>query len=561
MSGFSFFGAMGLRAPSLTGLPVDAGNAKQPGSAAEGSSETQDIDFGAVLLSLLVAVFETPETEAASIEWDGMSASGTVTAGDPDAAADDGPESVSTPVDGVAPDPSTEPHRPATWEATLASLDDQGIAPELVAPLRRIVTRMWQEYGYSVEVVEGYRTPQRQEQLFQQGRTTDGPIVTWTRDSLHSAGQAADLRIDGGWTNVEAFETLQMIAQEEGLTTLGMRDPGHVELPGSGSRNGGAPRDVTAFRTATPNVAAPDVATPNVAAPAQLAAVARVARVASVPQPGSRSPVRRSSSRTGAGGQPSISPLGGVSQDSAAEAPATSGDGMPERAATAVEAPAPTTAHPERAASPRTDLGRSPGREARLVERPDDTTPRPEGQEGSSPGSDPRAPSVTSATGGTHEAGTVGSAIADGATPPTQNVLRPSTPTAGPVSTAEAVQRVQDLQAESETRGAGRVFLDLENADGVGTRLRLTLRGSALDAAIQIDDPDTARVMHSRISELHRALEQRGFDSGAVRIQSQFRPGGEDDAGKRTMYRDRQDPDEGFQKQSGRERQPGKDEK
>lgn len=578
MMGFSILGAMGLGTPSLTALPGDGADAMRPGAKPDGSDDAPDSDFESVLLSLLGGVFETPEAEEPSMERNGTSRSGTATEGALETAeepseteshasyrvapravegtahatpstaqapladretkvtldgtgvapvrkADDGSESNSTSPTDVAPAPSTEAGRPDSLEATLALLDDRGIAPELVAPLRRVITRMWQEYGHQVEVVEGYRTPQRQAQLFQQGRTTRGPVVTWTRDSLHSTGRAADLRIDGGWTDVKAFETLQMIAREEGLATLGMRDPGHVELPDSGSRNRAGARDAEAFRPAAPKVAAP----------ARLASVARVAGVASVPRPD-----------VGA-------------QHPEADAPTTSGQSVSTRA-------------------------------ERVTATIDDTTPKPERHEGSSPTGDHRAPPVTTATGGTREPGAMGSAMADGAIQQDPSVPRPSTPTGGQASTTEAVQRAQDLQAASQTHRADRVFLDIENADGVGTRLRLTLRGSALDASIHIDDPETARVMHSRISELHKALEQRGFDSKAVRIQSEFRTagerveiapalrpevseavrgtlsslarsrdGGDDDAWKQLMNRDRPDPDEGSQHQSGRHRQPGKE--
>ncbi|MBL8961402.1 MAG: flagellar hook-length control protein FliK [Gemmatimonadetes bacterium] len=109
------------------------------------------------------------------------------------------------------------------------------LVPEFRGRLERVITRMEQEYGYTVEVIETGRTQERQDALYAQGRSTPGPIVTWTRASRHTHGLAADVAIDGGWTDRAAFERLAIIAREEGLRTLGARDPGHIELPLSGA--------------------------------------------------------------------------------------------------------------------------------------------------------------------------------------------------------------------------------------------------------------------------------------------------------------------------------------
>lgn len=47
--------------------------------------------------------------------------------------------------------------------------------------------------GFPTVVVEAYRTPQRQLQLYAQGRQTPGPIVTWTQTSKHTEGRAFDV--------------------------------------------------------------------------------------------------------------------------------------------------------------------------------------------------------------------------------------------------------------------------------------------------------------------------------------------------------------------------------
>ena len=111
--------------------------------------------------------------------------------------------------------------------------DLAALSPELRNRLERIVDRMQSEFGYTVEVVETVRTQDRQEALFAQGRTTPGPIVTWTRASNHIEGRAADVIIDGSYGNPQAYERLARVASEEGVRTLWPRDPGHVELPTS----------------------------------------------------------------------------------------------------------------------------------------------------------------------------------------------------------------------------------------------------------------------------------------------------------------------------------------
>ncbi len=61
-------------------------------------------------------------------------------------------------------------------------------------------------------VVEGLRTPSRQKELYAKGRTTPGPIVTWTMKSKHIEGTAVDLVpvVDGklNWDDPELFKKI-----------------------------------------------------------------------------------------------------------------------------------------------------------------------------------------------------------------------------------------------------------------------------------------------------------------------------------------------------------------
>src|SRR5690606_11756935 len=107
----------------------------------------------------------------------------------------------------------------------------EGLNPEFRARLDRVIDRMESEHGHKVQIVETVREQSRQEYLYAQGRTRPGPVVTWTTSSKHTQGRAADLLVDGTYDNPLAMVRLARIAREEGLRTLGARDPGHVELP------------------------------------------------------------------------------------------------------------------------------------------------------------------------------------------------------------------------------------------------------------------------------------------------------------------------------------------
>lgn len=57
----------------------------------------------------------------------------------------------------------------------------EGVHPRLVAVAQRAIEISGQDFFIS----EGVRTPERQKQLYAQGRTKPGPKVTWTLSSNH----------------------------------------------------------------------------------------------------------------------------------------------------------------------------------------------------------------------------------------------------------------------------------------------------------------------------------------------------------------------------------------
>lgn len=86
-----------------------------------------------------------------------------------------------------------------------------GVHPDIVRVLRHAISIGVMDFS----VLEGVRTNQRQEELYAQGRTTEGQIVTWTLNSLHKVqsdgyGHAVDLAphpID--WGNTDKFWMLR----------------------------------------------------------------------------------------------------------------------------------------------------------------------------------------------------------------------------------------------------------------------------------------------------------------------------------------------------------------
>ena len=64
-----------------------------------------------------------------------------------------------------------------------------GVSPDLVRVVELAITLTTQDFA----VLEGLRTLERQRELWAQGRTAPGKIVTWTMDSPHLKGLAVDL--------------------------------------------------------------------------------------------------------------------------------------------------------------------------------------------------------------------------------------------------------------------------------------------------------------------------------------------------------------------------------
>jgi hypothetical protein len=192
--------------------------------------------------------------DGADLPFDHMPETTTdATIGDGDGVGLDGAPATSTP---AVPSPLVaaiigEVIEAAPTSGARVDRDPRAIVPALRARLERVIDRMAREFGYTVEVVEAHRPQARQDQLFAQGRSEPGPVVTWTRVSRHTSGEAVDVRIDGGWTDRRAFERLARMAHEEGLRSLWPRDPGHLELARDDRREADANGDRPTMLPAT----------------------------------------------------------------------------------------------------------------------------------------------------------------------------------------------------------------------------------------------------------------------------------------------------------------------
>ena len=112
----------------------------------------------------------------------------------------------------------------------------EGVNVTLVSIVRRAAKRL----PFSLFVVEGLRTHERQAALYAQGRTKPGKKVTWTMNSKHLDGRAVDLAplIDGAidWSDLKKFDQIAKAmfeaAKEVGVVVRWGRDWNQNGSPG-----------------------------------------------------------------------------------------------------------------------------------------------------------------------------------------------------------------------------------------------------------------------------------------------------------------------------------------
>lgn len=354
----------------------------------------------------------------------------------------------------------------------------EAVSPELRSKVERVIERMKNEYGHDVQVVETARSQERQEWLFAQGRTRSGPVVTWTRDSAHTRGEAVDVIIDGSWDNAEGFGRLQRIAREEGLRTLGMKDPGHLEL----AKGQNIPNDLTA-RVERAQASARGAAMAN---PSSAAAAANVAQVAGVASVASVANVAESSQPNNTGNTGSAAAYTAVAQQSARSEQQNNGNafGRGERG---------------EQDKPLND-GRKLGHEKRAAESTDSYSALQQ----SAPG-----------TSGVERNGQTTAVNASEQVGSTQ---------------AQRVSDIQALRADAPASPLNRMTLNVDGVNGEKQQVTVDVRGNVVSTQISTDAV-TADRLRMRTADLQDALGRHGLESDTVKI-SGLKPTDSADAGR-----------------------------
>ena len=365
---------------------------------------------------------------------------------------------------------TTDDSAPTTVVQSINALD-----PELQAKLARVMSRMRDETGHDVQVAETFRTQSRQDALFAQGRDAPGQVVTWTRNSKHTEGRAVDLVLDGGQAGLDAYATLQRIAGEEGLRTLGARDPGHLELPGTGITAGPAVKgaaDVTSLIPAEPA----DASGPGQVSIARLAQIAQVTQV-------------------------SVEPPAAVAHVAAVARVETPGEAS---RTTSFAAPQPNRAVHAGDTTQSVQSTRGVAGDAQHASRrfSGDASDRDGGTKGEQRGYSALAAAV---------------ALRDAA--PTTSGGQSVTATT-PTTAAERAAKLLAALEDAPPRPLSQITMSVDAGNGTADRVQLAMRGSALNATIDAADPRAAQTMTSRSDELVRALSRDGIELEALRVRA-----------------------------------------
>lgn len=110
------------------------------------------------------------------------------------------------------------------WISKSASVNENitqpyGLTDYTQAKLEKLIA-LAEKKNLKFKVTEGYRSQERQNKLYEQGRTTPGEQVTWTRKSKHTTRLAFDIAaIKNGkvsWNNAD-YEEIGALGKEAGL--------------------------------------------------------------------------------------------------------------------------------------------------------------------------------------------------------------------------------------------------------------------------------------------------------------------------------------------------------
>ena len=350
--------------------------------------------------------------------------------------------------------------------------DADALNPDFRTRLARVVSRMHDEFGKDVDLVEGYRTQSRQDHLYDQGRVRPGEVVTWTKASKHTLGLAADVTIDGGYTDMAGFQQLAQVAAQEGLRTLGPKDPGHIEMPtrgGAAAWGGSNPVDAVNIDDNVSRAIGIAMDQSNASGNTHddsdnlnnfNGLLSRVGRSAATGMPQIQMPMMSGNGMAGNGGGMSGNMFHRDRVDAIKEA-AQSGDGakVADVANVANVASVAQVAQVAHVAAPAQPL-------------------------------------------------VIGAQM-----PQTVHV-------ASGTDAADKVAKLLDARDAAPAQPLSQVTLNVDNAAGGADKITVQLRAGVVDTAISVGDPNRADKMSLRVGELQHALEQHGLDATAINVAS-----------------------------------------
>lgn len=94
--------------------------------------------------------------------------------------------------------------------------------------------RIAEDEGLQIQITETYRTQERQDYLYEQGRTRPGQVVTWTRNSQHTKRNAFDIakNVRGEeYSDKEFFRKAAEIGKMIGLEAGYFWEDGKQDMP------------------------------------------------------------------------------------------------------------------------------------------------------------------------------------------------------------------------------------------------------------------------------------------------------------------------------------------
>lgn len=113
--------------------------------------------------------------------------------------------------------------------------DYEKLAPFFALKLKAALAEC-HELGYPVEMFEGYRSPERQQWLYDQGRTRDGKIITHAKpwESFHQLGLAADIvnKVGKNWDWSINYDKIIEVFKRHGFETLKF-EKAHFQITGN----------------------------------------------------------------------------------------------------------------------------------------------------------------------------------------------------------------------------------------------------------------------------------------------------------------------------------------